>query len=252
MAIHVARILDQKFDINQIIFTREDYLKLVRELKPKKIIIIEEPTYIASARSWFDSHQQIVVRTLESSRFQNNPIIIPVVNRMLLDKIIREHYINYVIEMRERGVGYVYRTSHDQWQDKLWRKKIGEIYAFQPGLDLNKCGRTTCLRCKKLPLCNKYIWAKYERKREEAVAHYQKQDAKKLIEKRSAGQTFKLKCDEAIKIAPELIDNKNKYNVADIMYRFDVNKDLARLIASYLTKIKPIEAKKHDALPIHI
>ena len=227
-------------------------MHLAQTLKPKKVLIIEEPTYIASARTWHNDHQQIVVRTLESSRFQNNPIIIPVVNRMLLDKIIREHYINYVIEMRNRGVGYVYRTSHDQWQDKLWRKKACEIYAFHPAVELARCKRDTCLRCKQLPSCEKYIWPRYERKREEAIRKYQAEDVQKLEAKKTAGETFKMKCDEALEIASELIDVKNKYNVADIMYRFNVNVNLARLIASYLTKIKPPPEINHTTIRVHI
>ena len=240
MAIHLARIIGRKFTIKQVIFTRKDYMRLARTLKPKKVIIIEEPTYIASARTWFNAHQQIVVRTLESSRFQNNPIIIPVVNRMLLDKIIREHYINYVIEMRDRGVGYVYRTNHDQWQTKLWRTKISEIYAYQPGVEIARCNRETCLGCKQLATCEKNIWPRYERKREEAVNEYQAEDASKLETKKSAGQKFKTKCDRAIKIAPTLIGTKGRYSTAMIMYTMQVNRQDARLMVELLTLKKPL------------
>lgn len=237
MAIHIARILDRMFKVKQIIFSREDYMYLARTLQPKKVIILEEPTYIASSRLWYDAHQQIVVRTVESSRFQNNPLFIPIVNRMLLDKTIRQYYLNYVIEMRDRGIGYVYRTSHDQWSDKTFRTKIAEISAYYPGMELARCNRTTCLRCKELPTCEKYIWPRYERKREEAILKYQKEDAKKLVTKKvSAGETFVKNCDQAMLVEEKLRDSKGKYKPALVMYLLKVNRQDARMIVDYLTK----------------
>jgi len=243
MAIHIARILDKTFTVDQIIFSRENYMYLVRTLKPKKVIILEEPTYIASSRLWYDTHQQIVVRTVESSRFQNNPLLIPIVNRMLLDKTIRQYYLNYVIEMRDRGIGYVYRVSHDQWSDKIYRTKISEIYAYYPGLEIGRCGRTTCLQCKELPTCEKYIWPRYERKREEAILRYQKEDAEKLVTKKeSAGEIFVKNCDRAMEILPQLKGSKGRYRPALVMYHLRVNRQDARMIAEFITK----EAQKTE------
>lgn len=245
MAIHIARILERnKFSIDQIVFSREDYVRLARTLKPKKSIIIEEPTYIMASRSWFDVWQQSVIRTIESSRFQNNPLIIPVVNRNLLDKTIRNYYITHVIEMRSRGVGKIFTTSYDQWEAKLWRKGGTTIYAYWPGVEMARCGRTTCLDCKELPTCDKFIWPKYERKRKENIERYHEQDEQRLREvssKKSQGEQFQERFDQAVEIRDDLID-KDKYSVPEIMYRTGCNRVMGQLIANLLKKRYPVSS----------
>jgi len=244
MAIYIARILEKmRFKIDQVVFTGLDYMRLTRTLKDKKVIIIEEPTYIASARNWHDEHQQVVVRTLESSRFQNNPIIIPIVNRNLLDKTIREYYINYVIEIRSRGYGVVFRTWKDQWSDKIMRMKTSELFAVYPGMELARCGRKTCLRCPQLSTCNKYIWPQYERARAEAMDYYHSRDEDILSGSKikTAGQNFRELCDNASTIRQKLLDDKNKYSVAEIMYQFELNRNDAQLISKFLRMHFPPE-----------
>lgn len=235
MAIHIARIIDRKFDIKQIVFSGRDYISLQRTLRPKKPIILEEPTFMLAARTWMKEWQQIVVQTLESTRFQNNPIIIPVVNLNLLDKTIRQYYINYVINMFERGVGRVYRVVHSQWKDKTIRYTVGEIYAYYAGLELARCGRKTCLYCEELPTCNKYIWPQYERKREEAIAYYQKEGEKKVAKAEERKLTFREMIAIASEEQEELKGRDGKFSAGKVMLRFNVGRVRGGDIARELT-----------------
>ncbi len=186
-SIALAQMLNKKFSVDQVVFKGSDYLHLQRMIKPKQVIVFEEPTFSLSARSWYDVWQRIVTQTIESTRFLNTPIILPCVNRSLVDKVIREFYINYVIVMFDRGIGRVYRTSHSQWTNDEYRETAFNIYVYKPGYDISKCGRLTCLGCKELPICNKYIWPQYERKRAAAIEFYQQEGEKKLsaVERKS-------------------------------------------------------------------
>lgn len=244
---HIANILEsRRFTIDQIVLSGGDYLHLADTLEPEKCIVLDEPTYFASARSWQDKYQKLVVRTLESSRFQNNPIFIPIVNRNLLDKVIREYYLTHVIVMQARGIGRVYKTNKDQWSDRLYRNRGCLIGAYYPGVEIARCGRTTCLRCPELPTCNKYIWPQYERKRESEIAKYREEDQKIMAETAhlSAGQAFQKHVAMALEMKADIVDEAGKYDTALIVYYLGVNRTDSQMIARVLKKLDRDEIQK--------
>lgn len=246
-AIMLALLLDPKFWIDQIVLYGKDYLELQRTLPPRRCIVLEEPTFHLAARTWYDQWQRIIVQTIESTRFQNNPLFIPVVNRNLIDKTIREYYINYVIVMFRRGVGRVYATKHSQWKDYITKKTVCDLYLPTPGFLLYQCGRETCLECVALPVCNKNIFPLYERKRAEAIKYYQAEGAKEL--KRLEEKKHKTSFAEIVQTAAKermnflSLDGKD-YLVADLMAKFDCGHNKALDIRSYLLKHYPLEAKE--------
>ena len=243
-AIYFAMLMQRgKFTVDQIVFSGEDYIRLQGSLKDGQAIMIEEPTYVAAARGWQQQWQQAVVRTIESSRFQNNPLLIPVVNRMLLDKIVREHYVKYVVEMFDRGIGRVYEYKQSQWRQDGKRYSESDIAIFQPGVDLARCGRETCLGCPELSTCNKYIWPQYERKREEWVKYYQARDketAQAKEAKKTSSDIFIEQCDQAEEMLETITNEKGDIDTALIMYHMHVGRNEAQRIKRVL-KNKPFQ-----------
>lgn len=239
-AIHIAQVLQRgKFTVDQIVFSGDDYMRLQGSLKNGQCIMIEEPTYVAAARGWQQLWQQCVVRTIESSRFQNNPLLIPVVNRMLLDKIVREHYIQYVVEMFDRGIGRVYEYRQSQWREDGRRETQSDLAIFEPGVDLARCGRDTCLGCPNMPTCNKYIWPQYERKREEWITFYQTRDRQTMEAAQNPATSqdkFREICKKAAQLGDTIKDNKGQYDVALILYHVDgvTNREDARFVKKML------------------
>ena len=236
-AIHIAQILQPSFSVDQIVFSGEDYLRLQNTLKDGQVMMMEEPTYMASARGWQSEWQQAVVRTIESSRFQNNPLLIPVVNRGLLDKIVREHYVTIVIEMFERGIGRAYDYKQSQWNADGRRYTLSDLAIYEPGVDLARCGRETCLSCPELGNCEKYIWPQYERKREEWIKFYQTRDRETLEAKRNektAAENFVEMCDEALTRIDDFKDEKGKISTALIIYKMKVGRNEAHNIKTVL------------------
>lgn len=236
-AIHIAQILQRSFSVDQIVFSGEDYLRLQNTLKDGHVMMMEEPTYMASARGWQSDWQQAVVRTIESSRFQNNPLLIPVVNRGLLDKIVREHYVTIVIEMFERGIGRAYDYKQSQWNSDGRRYTLSDLAIYDPGVDLARCGRETCLACPQLETCEKYIWPQYERKREEWIKYYQTRDRETLEAKKhqkTAAENFVEMCDEALTRIDDFINEKGKISTALIIYKMKVGRNEAHNIKTVL------------------
>lgn len=245
-AIHLAGVVDQKLDIGQVVLYGKDYIRLQRMLPPRRAIVLEEPTFHLAARTWQDQWQRIVVQTIESTRFQNNPLFIPVVNRNLIDKTVREFYINYVVEMYDRGIARVFRTSHSQWYDRSTRRTMCNLYFYGPGMIIAECGRDTCLECPKLPTCEKNIYPFYERKREEAIKYYQAQGEKDLTraeQKREKEMTFSEIVKKAIEERADLLTLDGRdYLIAEIMNRFDIGHGKALDVKNLLHKHYPIEA----------
>lgn len=241
MGMHIANIIEsRRFTVEQVVLSGADYLHLADTLGSKKCIVLDEPTYFASARGWQDRYQKLVIRTLESSRFQNNPIIIPIVNRNLLDKTIREYYLTHVIVMQARGIGRVYKTSKDQWSDQLYRSRETLIAAYYPGMEIAKCGRETCLRCPKLSTCMKYIWPQYERKREVEVAKYREEDQQIMQETkhRSAGEAFQDNVARALDMKADILDDDGKPDTALISYYLGTNRNDSQMIARVIKKLE--------------
>lgn len=244
-AIVLAMILDPKFTIDQVVLSAKGYMKLTRTLKPGQCIVLDEPTFHLAARTWYKEWQRIIVQTIESTRFQNNPLLIPVVNLNLIDKTVRAYYINYVINMFDRGFGRAYRTKHSQWDDKQMKRTAFDIYIYTPGVELARCGRITCLGCKNLPTCDKYIWPQYERKRALVIEEYQKK-GEEIIEK---ADRRPLNFPDICKLADlereslKSLDRKT-YSIDKIMLRFEIGVTIARQVKSHLDNTFPITIKK--------
>ena len=244
-AIELARTLNKKFTVDQVVLSAKGYMKLTRTLKSGEFIVLDEPTFHLAARTWFKEWQRIIVQTIESTRFQNNPLLIPVVNLNLIDKIVRDYYVNYVVNMFDRGFGRAYRTKHSQWEDKQMKRTAFNVYIYTPGLELSRCNRITCLGCKSLPTCDRYIWPQYERKRALVIESYQ-QKGEEIIEK---ADRRPLNFPDICKLADlereslKSLDRKI-YALDKIMLRFEIGVTIARQVKAHLDNTFPIDLKK--------
>ncbi len=158
-----------RFDISQIVFTFSDFMSLVTRLKMGKLIIFDEPSYSLSHREWFKDANKILTRTIESFRFKVHPLFICIINKSLLDKSIRNHLIQYQVNVVDRGKANVYKLNPSQFQDKMYHSDFCQIHHGL--LDLDECARvrggswrSSCLGCKFIEDCQIFR-AKYEKKK---------------------------------------------------------------------------------------
>lgn len=161
-AIDMARTLDPKMTVKQIVLSYKGYYDVLLSLKMGKPIVFDEPSYSLSAREWYKEINRALVQTVESQRSLVKPLFIPIINMNLIDKTIRMYLVQFHIHMVDHGRGMVYRTFASQYESKVYRYFLCRI-VYGLG-DRDKCPVESCLDCKKLETCDIFR-AKYERKK---------------------------------------------------------------------------------------
>lgn len=187
MAIQIARNIDKRFGINQIVFTYSEYCKeLQRTYAGKSIyglpIVFDEPSYAMGKREWYKEINQALVKTIESQRFLVRPLIIPIININLLDKTLRDYLVQFQVHVLTRGKAMVYRMKASQGEDKTYRYHLCNLE--YPLMDIEKCDIDTCLDCDKLTNCD-LLRAEYERKKAIIQLARYRQDEERAKQKES-------------------------------------------------------------------
>lgn len=153
---------EDRFTIDQVVFHYSGFMELVLSLKAGKAIVFDEPSYAMGKREWYKELNQALVQTIESFRFKMHPLIIPIINKSLLDKTIRDHLIQYQINVTARGQATVYRLKPSQFQERIYHTSVIDLhYKF---MDNDLCNRPSCLGCEKVVNCHIFR-AQYERKK---------------------------------------------------------------------------------------
>ena len=134
MATSVARVQEgltrkgkDRFTVDQVVFTYTDFMELVLRLESGKIIVFDEPSYAIGKREWYKELNMALTKTIESFRFKVHPLFIPVVNKSLLDKTIRDYLIQYQVNEVARGRAIVYKLAPSQFKDKIYHEFFCEL-----------------------------------------------------------------------------------------------------------------------------
>ncbi len=186
LATDICRVMEgldkhgkDRFSLDQVIFTYSDFMELVLRLPQGKPIVFDEPSYSMGKREWYKDLNKALVQTIESFRFRIHPLVIPIINKTLLDKIIREQLIQYQITLYDRGRATVYRLKPSQFRDQTYHEYFCKLeYSLS---DMHLCARDSCLDCDKLPICNIFR-ARYERKKA-SVQEARYEQAKELAQR---------------------------------------------------------------------
>ena len=177
-AISFARFLQPSFTVDQIAMEYSDVMRLMLKLREGQIIVMDEPSYTVGHRDWYKAQNKALVATLRSGRFKVHPLFIPLINKSLLDKVIREHLLQFMVVFEDRGEGTVYRLSPSHFTDETYTKFLCRV-KFEM-LDVNKCEKTWCFSCKSFKdnSCQ-LLRAQYEHKRQRIQNQRYKQDLDK-------------------------------------------------------------------------
>ena len=146
--------------------TYAEFMQLMLKLREGQIIVLDEPEYVAGHRDWYKEQNKALVATMRSGRFKVHPVFIPLINKSLLDKVVRQHLLQYMVWLEDRGEGTVYKLSPSHFTDETYTKFLCRI-RFEM-LDVNECEKMWCYSCKSFKdnSC-RLLRAQYEHKREE-------------------------------------------------------------------------------------
>lgn len=189
-AIDICRILDPKFSLAQIVFTYTSFLELIANKKfhMGRPILFDEPSYSMGKRDWYRELNKALVLTIESFRFKIHPLIIPIINKSLLDKTVRAHLLQYQIVVTDRGKATVYRIKPSQFIDEVYHHYFCRLdYDL---FDNEICDRDSCLGCPKLTECQIFR-ALYEKKKEVIQSQRYERAKDKAVTKESKDYTNK-------------------------------------------------------------
>lgn len=209
-------LIDPKFTVNQIVYTYANYMKLLRNLPMGRAIMFDEPSYAMGKRDWYKQINKVLVQTIESQRFKVHPLFIPIINKSLLDKTIRDHLIQFQVIVKDRGKADVFRIQASQFEEKVYHHFLCELrYPL-----IGKCptkyyegkNKTSCLGCRKLKKCPTFR-AAYERKKaaiqnrryEQAEVEASKLESKEFTNSQLAKLAYSQK--------KEIVDEHGRINV---------------------------------------
>jgi len=167
-AIDICRGLDKRFTIDQVVFNLKQFLDAVLNTPMGVPIVFDEPSYAMSKREWYKELNQALVKTMESFRYKVHPLFIPVINKSLLDKTVRNYLLQFQVVVRDRGKAIVYRLSPSPFQDKTYQYFFCSLK--YPLFDRHLCNKDSCLGCRSLTNKKKpcpLFRAQYERKKDE-------------------------------------------------------------------------------------
>lgn len=185
----LCMLLDPKFSVDQIVFTYSDYMKLLRSLPKGKPIMFDEPSYAMGKRDWYKQINKVLVQTIESQRFMVHPLFIPIINKALLDKTIRDHLIQFQVIVKDRGKADVFRLQTSQFEEKVYYHFICQLrYPL-----IGKCTKPSCLGCRKMNQCKEFR-AQYERKKKKIQSkRYEQAEVEASYMENSSGP-LELRC----------------------------------------------------------
>ena len=179
-AIGFARFIQPSFEIDQVAMTYAEVMKLMLKLPEGAIIVLDEPSYTIGHRDWYKAQQKALVATLRSGRFKVHPLFMPVINKSLLDKVIRRNLVQFMVVFKDRGEGTVYEMIPSHFEEVTYNRFLCRIRLEM--LDINICEKTWCFSCKSFKdnSCQ-LLRAQYEHKRQRIQDERYKQDLDKSL-----------------------------------------------------------------------
>jgi hypothetical protein len=184
-AIDICRGLSKRFTVDQVVFNLDQFLDAVLDTPMGVPIVFDEPSYAMSKREWYKDLNKALVKTIESFRYKVHPLFIPIINKSLLDKTIRNYLLQYQVNVMDRGKATVFRLSPSQLADKTYHPFFCELK--YPIFDRHLCNKDSCLGCKHLEHKEnpcQIFRATYERKKDNIqMGRYEgdREDAKTKI-----------------------------------------------------------------------
>lgn len=211
----LAEEMDPSFNADRVVFTAEEYLTTMNGIQKGQWIMIDEPAQseLLSKRSWWAETQRSLVDTLESNRFLGIGTILATINRGLLDSMIRDYLLHFMINMIGRGRGTVYEIQHSAFDSSEKTPRLGQLWFSRPSQSLT---------------------ADYEAKRSEIMKTRYLNRADDIETGKTSRKTFKQLVDEGRERILELKDKNGRIQDARIRMVLGVGWKRAEHIRSLL------------------
>jgi hypothetical protein len=139
-ALSTGEEMDPTFDINRVTFFANEFIRVTQEMGKGQYVQLDEPALagILGKRTWYAEVQQALVDVMETFRFKNLTVMLCCINRNLLDTIVRNYLLHYMVIMENRGYGKVYSINPSQFDSTVRTPLEGEIFLELPSKELRE------------------------------------------------------------------------------------------------------------------
>jgi hypothetical protein len=213
-AMQFCKHTDKEFNESQICYKYDEVIELQLKLPEFRPILMDEPEFIAGNRTWHVDMQRALISTLRSARFLCHPLVVPTLNRALLDLVVRRYLINFMVWFNVRGRGVAYELLPSRFSEEVRFNRLGTV--FFEMLDVSTCPADWCMTCPKFKddSC-KTLRSQYEHLRQRIQLERYASELKEMRERGSEQkkQTKNELHDMAMKVKDKLVRSSRGYIV---------------------------------------
>ncbi len=247
-ALHIAKVIDPEFNIDRVVFTAEDFMKLLNSGKLHKgnVIIWDEAGVGMPAREWYSVSNKVISYILQTFRRENLGVIFTTPSFDFIDSQARKLFHAYMetmnINREEKFVTLKYMIIQNN-------PKEGKVYIKYPRIKVN--GRKKTLMRMDVNKPEKELVKAHEKKKKEFSNKLKKDtegilnDAKERRNRNGKAQnldTIVKKVMTNITYYTRHIGKKSFIDKPLIMAELEIGKVMASKVVSM------IEAKKRKKL----
>lgn len=250
-ALKIGELVDPEFGIDRVVFTREEFMKLLNSgrLHKGNMVVWDEAGVGIPAREWQSISNKMINYLLQTFRHENLGVIFTTPSIDFIDIQLRKLFHNYI------------ETQHINFSKKCVRTKFmllehnpryGKIYFKYPRIRNDGWGIRKIKRMDFGKPSNKLIRA-YERKKKRFTKELKREIEDTLKNEKERKDERKVK--DIREIVHEIMENidyyEKEYNKGNktidvhlIMAKFNVGVNTAKKIKSYvLAEIKRVKKK---------
>jgi DNA-binding Xre family transcriptional regulator len=152
-AIVIARAVDPNFGLDQVVFTPEEFLKLVKT-KPNSAIVFDDAQVGWSYYNYRSKLSRSLNYAVQTCGVNHQLILLTMISIYMLDPNARR-MVQIMIEMKDRGFGIISRVRENKWSKRL----------YFPPLEPNIHGQRCKLEDYHLPKPPDWIFERYIKKK---------------------------------------------------------------------------------------
>ena len=175
-----ARYLDRDFNLDDVVFTAEQFLEAVKVAKRYKVIVFDETMGYLSSRGGMTKFNRVLIKVMSEMRSKNLFVFLNIPNFFMMDWYVAQHRTTGLIYIRKRGTfaSYDYPTKKKLY---MLGKKF-HSYAVPPNF-IGSFTKTFILDEEK-----------YEKKKQDAINEWSEEKKFEMIWKRQRDDLIK-KCE---------------------------------------------------------
>lgn len=138
LGLSLCEYFDPKFNVDKVIFTPKQFFDTVLNLPKNSWVLLDEPAQALSHREWYSDINKCITWTVESFRFRLIHMVFTAINPSLIDKVLRDYLLHFLLVMKTRGHAQIYQYAPSPFNPETRTPYLGEIMTELPSKQLRQ------------------------------------------------------------------------------------------------------------------